>query len=89
MKTFIVLIPIKENSNARKQCENIENTIFEFKNETSITALNVQKKVIEFINDNTYDLSTIEVESLTNFMDRVNDEQFNPDNYFTSYVHAK
>jgi len=88
MKTFIILIPIEENRDARKQCELIENYKFDIGGSVQATALDVKKNVIKLIDDNTYDLSTIEVEPLTDFMDRVNDEMFNPDNYFMSYVHA-
>jgi len=90
MTTFIVLIPLEENRDARKQCETIENFKFnmaEFNCETA-KALQVKEKVIELIDDNTYDLSTIEVEPITDFMDRVNDEQFNDNAYFISYVNA-
>jgi hypothetical protein len=85
-KTFIVCIPLEENHDARKQCENIENHTFKLDN---ITAYNVRGEVIKLIDDDVYDLSTIEVEALTDFMDRVNDEAFNPDHYFISYVHAE
>lgn len=91
MKTFIVLIPLENNKNARKQCEDIENTKFEIDNNfcNTVSALKIRDKVIEFIDDNTYDLEDIEVEPISDFMDRVNNEEFNPDTYFISYVHAK
>lgn len=84
-KTFIVLIPLAENADARRQCENIEDTTFGLDN---ITCLEVKKGVIAEINDDTYDLSGIEVWAMNEFMDWCNDEQFNPDSYFMSYVHA-
>lgn len=87
MKTFIVLIPLDENRNARKQCELIEN--YKFGEEgVQLSAMNVRDKIITLIDDNTYDLSNIEVEPITDFMDRFNDEELNPDNYFMSYVYA-
>jgi hypothetical protein len=88
MKTFIVLIPLEENGDARKQCELIENMRFEptdFPCDT-VNAQKVRDKVITLIDDDTYDLSNIEVEPITDFMDRVNNEEFNTDNYFMSYV---
>lgn len=88
MRTFIVLIPLDENNSAREQCETIENHKFEIGGSVQATALDVKKAVIEFINDDTYPLDNIEVEPLTDFMDRVNNEEFNPDDYFISYVHG-
>lgn len=88
MKTFIVLIPILDNRNARKQCENIENTKFDIGGSVQATAIDVKNKVIELINDDTYNLNTIEVEPITDFMNRVNNEEFNSEDYFISYVYA-
>ena len=87
MKTFIVLIPLDENHDARKQCELIMNYKFGEKG-VQLSAMNVRDKIITLIDDNTYDLSNIEVEPITDFMDRFNDEELNPDNYFMSYVYA-
>ena len=92
MKTFIVLIPVHSNNDSRRQCENIENTVFTVGNMFQATALDVRSKVIDLIdrehNRCGYDLSTIEVEPISDFMDRVNDEEFDPDNYFMTYVKA-
>ena len=35
-----------------------------------------------------YDLSKIEVDPLTDFMDRVNNQEFDAGDYFISYVHS-
>jgi len=88
MRTFIVLIPVEGNCDARKQCEDIENLKVEKNGSVQKTALDIKKAVIEFINDDTYPLDNIEVEPLTDFMDRVNNQEFNPDDYFMSYVHG-
>jgi len=88
MRTFIVLIPLSGNRDARKQSELIENYNFKIGGAVQATALDVQKNVIELIDDNTYDLSEIEVEPITDFMDRVNNQEFNSDDYFMSYVNA-
>jgi len=90
MRTFIVLIPLSGNRDARKQSEDIENHNFnltDFNCET-VKAIHVKGKVIELIDDNTYDLSGIEVEPITDFIDRVNNQEFNSDDYFMSYVNA-
>ena len=91
MKTFIVLIPVENNRDARKQCEDIENATFEVDDYPcdTISALKMRDKVIELIDDDTYNLQDIEVEPISDFMDRVNDEEFNPDAYFLSYVYGK
>lgn len=86
MKTYIVLIPLEENNDARKQCELIENHTFD--TNANLNSIEVRKEIIKLINDNTYDLSQIEVEPITDFMERFNDEELNPDNYFMSYVYA-
>ncbi len=84
MKTFIVLIPTEDNHDARKQCELIENNKYSLDNET---AYNILLEVNKSLGLN--EGSKIEVEALTDFMDRVNDEEFNPDLYFISYVHSE
>lgn len=91
MKTFVVLIPVENNRNARKQCEYIENATFEIENYpyNTVSALRIRDKVIELIDDDTYNLKDIEVEPISDFMERVNDEEFNPDAYFISYVYGK
>ena len=86
MKTYIVLIPLEENCDARKQCEQIENTKFSLDNNSCIK---IKKMVIELINDTTYNLEGIEVWAISEFMEWCNDEQFNPDHYFMSYVYAQ
>lgn len=84
MKTFIVLIPLEENVEARQQCELIENNLYIIDN---VNAYNVLLEVNKSLG---LELgSNFEVETLTDFMDRVNDEEFNPDNYFMSYVRAE
>lgn len=88
MRTFIVLIPLDANNSARKQCENIENHKFEIGGSVQATALDVKKNVIELIDDDTYNLDNIEVEPLTDFMDRANNQELNLEDYFISYVHA-
>tara|TARA_R110000851_G_scaffold4416_3_gene17960 strand:+ start:1391 stop:1648 length:258 start_codon:yes stop_codon:yes gene_type:complete len=85
MKTYIVLIPLEENDDARKQCEQIENTKFSLDNKSCIQ---IKKMVIELINDTTYNLDGIEVWAMSEFMEWCNDEQFNPVHYFMSYVYA-
>jgi len=82
MKTYIILIPVEQNNEARKQCEDIENLILQMPNPNSI---NVRNKILEQLDDNIIDM---EVEALSDFMDRVNDEAFNVDDYFISYVHS-
>lgn len=87
MKTFIVLIPVVDSlSEPRKACEMIENTKFKFDDNEKVFAHNVLKKVMFELGVN--DSSNIEVEEITDFMDRVNDQEFNPENYFMSYVYV-
>jgi hypothetical protein len=93
MKTFIVLIPLEYNRDARRQCESIESYKFNIGGAVQATAIDVKANVINLIED-TFEktagqfLTNIEVEPITDFMDRVNNEEFNPDLYFMSYVRA-
>ena len=85
LEPYIVLIPLAENADARKQCELIENTKFTLDNKSYIE---IKKMVIELINDTTYNLDGIEVWAMNEFMDWCNDELFNPNDYFMSYVYC-
>ena len=90
MKTYIVLIPLTNNNDARKQCETIENHKFDNPNFPcdTVNASKIKDMVIKLIDDDTYDLSGIEVEPITDFMELCNDELFDADSYFISYVYA-
>ena len=87
MKTFVVLIPVVNSlADPRRSCEMIENMKFNIDGSAKDTSINLLKKIMfEFgISDN----HNIEVEPITDFMDRFNDEKLNPDDYFMSYVYA-
>lgn len=81
MKTIIVLIPLKDNHNARKQCENLEDIIVPDGSEERLKA-----QIIGKIDDDTYDLSGIELWEMTDFMDLVNNECFIQSKFFMTYV---
>jgi hypothetical protein len=83
MKTYIVLIQIENNLDARKQCEDMENLIFQIPNSNCI---NVRNKIVETIDDDY--IPYLEVEAITDFMDRVNNDEFDSDLYFMTYVHT-
>ena len=86
-KTFIVLISVHNDNldNPRGFCEYIEN--IEFKME-SISTYNVKKEVESLLLEETgvCDDGDVEVEAMTDFMDRVNDEEFEQSDYFMTYV---
>jgi len=87
MKTFIVLIPVSNSvSEPRKACEMIENTQIKFDEGEFVFAHNVLKKVMFELGIE--DASNIEVEPITDFMDRVNNQEFDVEEYFISYVHT-
>lgn len=75
MKTYVVVIPVAE-INARKICEQIENTIVE---------------AGQHLADAIPQLDTIEhdIYELTDFMDAINNEELFLDSAFISYVHRK
>lgn len=81
MKTLIVLIPLADNADARKQCENIESLRI---NDGS-TDEKVKEAIIKEIDD-TYNLSNIEIWEMTDFMDNVNNQEFEVEKYFMTYV---
>lgn len=87
MKTFVVLIPVDNSlTEPRKACEIIENTKFNIVGSVQATAIDVLNKIMFELG--VEDSHNIEVEPITDFMDRFNDEELNADNYFMSYVYA-
>ncbi len=87
MKTFIVLIPVDNSlTEPRKACEMIENTKFNIGGSVQATSIDVLNKIMFELGIE--DSHNIEVEPITDFMDRFNDEELNADNYFMSYVYA-
>lgn len=87
MKTFVVLIPVVDSlTEPRKACEMIENTKFNIGGSVQATAIDVLNKIVFELGIE--DSHNIEVEPITDFMDRFNDEEINADNYFMSYVYA-
>lgn len=87
MRTFIVLIPVNNSlTEPRKACEMIENMKFSIGGSVQATTIDVLNKVM--IELEIKESHNIEVETITYFMDRFNDEELNADNYFISYVHA-
>ena len=88
MKTYIVLIDVDGFDEARKLCENLENTKFNIGGSVQATAIDVLINVIQKLGITTELSKFIEVEPISDFMDRVNDEQFNDTQYFMSYVYA-
>lgn len=88
MKTFIILIPLANFIDARKICEEIENSHFEVESKTNcetVTAYNVKTEIYNIIN---YKGVQIEVYPITDFMDDFNNQEIYADNYFMSYVTA-
>ena len=87
METFVVLIPVDNSlTEPRKACEMIENTKFNIGGSVQATAIDVLNKIM--VELGVEDSHNIEVEPITDFMDRFNDEELNVDNYFMSYVYA-
>ena len=92
-KTFIVLVPVDNNLEARRHCESIENYKFDIGGSVQATAMDVKHNVVRLIQDtfdvsDCYDLNTIEVEALTDYMDRCNNQELDLEMYFISYVHG-
>ena len=75
MKTYVVIIPSSE-INARKVCEQIENTIVESGQQLS--------DAVPQLDDVEHDIY-----ELTDFMDAINNEELFLDDAFISYIHRK
>ena len=89
MNTYIVLINVDSGiSNPRGACEGLEGIVFNDIND-NLTSLKIRNKVLFELGLTEQDSQEVEVEHITSFMDRVNDELFNPNNYFLSYVYAR
>ena len=89
MRTFIVLIPVDSNDhNVRGICETIEGYKFGDGKGIQLTALDVRHQIKELKDYVPEDIKDIEVETLDDFTTRVNDMEFNCDNYFICYVYA-
>lgn len=87
METFIVLIAAKGSVvKPRKACELLENTKFKVDGEIKTSAYSVRKKVLFELGIKSS--SSVEVETISDFMERVNDQEFEEDNYFMSYVYT-
>jgi hypothetical protein len=87
MKTFVVLIPVDNSlEEPRKACEMIENTKFNIGGSVQATSVDVLNKIMFELG--VEDSHNIEVEPITDFMDRFNNEELNVDHYFMSYVYA-
>ena len=80
-KVYIVLIAVKY-FNARRACEYMEATIIE----DTETALHVRNYLCE---KHEVPLDLMEVEPITDFMDRLNNQEFQEKDYFMSYVYGE
>tara|TARA_R110000772_G_scaffold89822_2_gene185885 strand:- start:1838 stop:2104 length:267 start_codon:yes stop_codon:yes gene_type:complete len=88
MKTFVVLIPVDSSiENPRNSCEFIEGTNFKIGGSVQATSIDVKAKILYELGD-LKDDHNIEVEPITDFMDRFNDQDLIADDYFISYVYA-
>ena len=72
-KTCIVLLPIENNSNKRKQLENFENYHFSNKEEAEENFIQIGCEDVEIL-------------SISDFMDLSNNEEFYPINYWIGYI---
>lgn len=85
-KTFIILIAVADNNDARKQCEAIENSIFHAFGKYPDS--NVHAKMIHKALKMKFELDDAEiiVYPISDFMDACNNDDITTENYFMSYV---
>ena len=87
MKAFVVLILVEGSLvEPRKTCEFLEGTKFDIGGSVQATSTDVLNKVLFELGLN--DSDGIGLLSISDFMDRFNDQELNPDDYFMSYVYA-
>lgn len=90
MKTFIVLVTVHsdEIDNPRGICESIENMVFSIPTfpDDYTTALKIRDILLK--EKNITEKDDVLVFPISDFMDMVNNEEFNPDHFFMSYVKA-
>ena len=87
MRIFVVLIPVENSlTEPRRACEMIENMKFNIGGSVQATAIDVLNKIMFDLGIE--DSHNIEVEPITDFMDRFNNEELNVEEYFISYVHG-
>jgi hypothetical protein len=79
-QTVMVAIPVDPYHNSRKVCEFIQNEVFN----STLALREYLNKELEVDEDNDDELPAIY--DLNYFMDECNDQEFNLENYFISYV---
>ena len=83
-KMYVVLLPTDCHEDSRSICGDLEGSIIYFDIVEVFSALTICKEI-----QKEYEIKGVEVEPMDDFMERVNNECFNPDNYFMSYVSAQ
>ena len=87
MKTFVVLIPAEGSLvEPRKICGFLEGTKYDIGGSVQATSTDVLKEVLSEFDLN--DSDGIGVHSLSTFMDMLNNDEFDLNDYYFSYVYA-
>jgi hypothetical protein len=87
MKTFVVLIPAEGSLvEPRNVCEFLEGTKYDIGGSVQATSTDVLKEVLSEFDLN--DSDGIGVHSLSTFMDMLNNDEFDLNDYYFSYVYA-
>ena len=87
MRTFVVLIPAEGSLvEPRNVCEFLEGTKYDIGGSVQATSTDVLKEVLSEFNLNNSD--GIGVHSLSTFMDMLNNDEFDLNDYYFSYVYA-
>jgi len=87
MKTFVVLIPAEGSLvEPRNVCEFLEGTKYDIGGSVQATSTDVLKEVLSEFDLN--DSDGIGVHSLPTFMDMLNNDEFDLNDYYFSYVYA-
>ena len=87
MKTFVELIPAEGSLvEPRNVCEFLEGTKYDIGGSVQATSTDVLKEVLSEFDLN--DSDGIGVHSLSTFMDMLNNDEFDLNDYYFSYVYA-
>lgn len=87
MKTFVVLIPAEGSLvEPRNVCEFLQGTKYDIGGSVQATSIDVLNKVLFELGIN--DSDGIGVHSISSFMDMFNNDEFDLNDYYFSYVYA-
>ena len=87
MKAYVVLIKVASTNSARDLCNHIENMEVLIEDDVPSRCVAVRNALVELLDEEEHGVE-FGVSEMTDFMELVNDDYFDVDEYFMSYVYA-